>query len=271
MIPFWPKTLRRISLFEHFDQAEEDLEDEKAQNGDGGEDDGESDLIIMDPEDDDGFVDEDDDEADDMESDPNETEPRTCAALAMTVARRSIELEELSVAFMCDARHFFQPFFEVRTARQPDLPLWPSLRWLSLTSSALHYDTTSSQLNGLFLAAAKAARRMPALRAMEIFNTCKHCSGAFRYFVDAAGARLEWEGSWHVDVADNVERSWREVARTHAGCDLVVAVPRRIPHKGMFHFVNHHLATRDLVVHGISANEMATRKSPAPPPRLRLR
>ncbi|KAH6697256.1 hypothetical protein F5X68DRAFT_257480 [Plectosphaerella plurivora] len=282
LIPHWPKTLKRISLFEHFDQADEDMENGKGQNAPREDDttDGgnvvfvdEAGVVLGEEFLDDNFVDVDDDdeEDDDLESDPNETEPRTCAALAMTVARRSIELEELSVAFMCDARHFFQPFFEVRTARQPDLPVWQSLRWLSLTSSALHYDTTAAQLNSLFLAAAKAARRMPALRAMEIFNTCKHCSGAFRYVVGTTSATIEWEGSWSVEIADNVERTWREVARTHAGCDLVVRECRRIPHKGMFHFVNHNLATRDLVVHNISANDMATKKYPAPAPRLRLR
>jgi hypothetical protein len=163
------------------------------------------------------------------------------------VARRSFELEELSIAFMFDARDFFQPFVAERNA----LPHWPSLRWLSLTSSVLQNDTPPAQLNGLFLVAAKAARLMPALRAMEIFNT-SYCSGdssgIFRYFVDADAdvATIGWEGSWTVHINDNVELMWRKVAQAHAGCDLVVGKGKRIQHRGMNYFLVHNLKTRNL-------------------------
>jgi hypothetical protein len=262
MIPFLPKTLRRISLFEQCDRYYRDLEDAKGQNGD--DDNGEDgsgdfeDGVV----DDNGFVDEGEDGAEEDFEWVSDKSPS--AILARTVARRSFELEELSVAFMFDAWHFF------RYARAPNLQLWPSLRWLSLTSFALRNDTAPAQLNSLFLAAAKAARCMPALRAMEIFYAWNSSSGAFRYFVGAADATIEWEGSWTVHIADQVKRMWREVAKAHAGCDLVIGKGRRIQHRGINHFVIHNLVTRELVVHGITANEMASKGSPAPPPRLRL-
>ncbi|CRK39866.1 hypothetical protein BN1708_016753, partial [Verticillium longisporum] len=140
----------------------------------------------------------------------DEGEPRTCAALAITIARRSLQLEELAVSFMADARHFFQPFFEVRTARSPELlPHWPRLRWLTLTSSAIHYDEDPDQLNALFLAAARAARRMPALRALELYSVCKHSGGVFRYVVRGGHATLAWEGTWDFVLGEGVKRAWR--------------------------------------------------------------
>lgn len=217
---------------------------------------------------DDGFEDEvEGDEENDL--DPNETEPRTCVALAVTIALRSIMLEELSVAFMADARHFLELFSGPRPEPNP-LLYWPSLKWLSFTSSALHYDIDPSKLNGLFLAAARAAKNMPVLRAMELWNTCKHCGGAFRYIVDGRRAYIEWEGSWEVEIQDNVKRAWREVAREHAGADLMVEEPKKLDFQGMFHFVTHSLATRSLVVHDISAAEMVGKKAILPPARCRL-
>ncbi|KAF3354749.1 hypothetical protein VdG1_07235 [Verticillium dahliae VDG1] len=90
-LPFWPETIRRLSLFEHFDHPE----DEPQQR---------------------------------LHDSADEGEPRTCAALAITIARRSLQLEELAVSFMADARHFFQPFFEVARANAAaDLHVVPEL------------------------------------------------------------------------------------------------------------------------------------------------
>jgi hypothetical protein len=159
-----PKTLRCISLFEHFDLAYEDLEDECGQigGGAGNGEDGSEDFVAEDGVNDNGVVDESNEGAEEDIEYISNAKTNAKKALACTVARRSFELKELSVAFMFDARDFFQPFVAERNA----LPYWPSLRWLSLTSYVLQNDTPPAQLNGLFLVAAKAARLMPALRAM---------------------------------------------------------------------------------------------------------
>lgn len=249
-IPFWPDSIRRLSLFEHFDP----LDEEKLEN-----------------EDDDGFEDDNGTDDENEEGDINETEPRTCAALAWTLARRSLQLEELAVSFMADARHFFQPFMEVRAPRQPELPYWPHLKWLALTSSAIHNDIDADRLNHAFLAAARAAKRMPSLKALELFNTCKHCGGVFRYTVVGTKASITWVGTWDFEISESVRRAWREVSRANAGLELEVEPSKRVKHEGMFKFVHNHLETRDLIVHPISSVEMMGKKADIPPPKLKLR
>ncbi|KAL2758563.1 hypothetical protein ACRALDRAFT_207704 [Sodiomyces alcalophilus JCM 7366] len=249
-LPFWPTTLRRISFFEHFDPVTEEAEGN---------------------EEDDGY--EDDDGSD--QGDVNETEPRTCAALAMNFARRSLQLEELAVSFMIDARHFFQPFFEVRLPiPKSELPFWPSLRWLTLTSSAIHYDEEAERLDAVFLAAGRAAKRMPQLRAMEIYNVCKHSAGVFRYMVTegASGTpSIGWAGTWQYEMGENVKRVWGEVAQAHISRPLVVCPEEVVKYDGMFKFLHAHLATRELVLHWSSSMEILGKTEPLPVPRLRLR
>ncbi|KAM0283488.1 hypothetical protein ACHAQH_002439 [Verticillium albo-atrum] len=268
-LPFWPSTIRRLSLFEHFDHPEDEpssgLVDE---NGNP-------------VTDDDGFEDEDEigvegghgNDAASQHDSIDEAEPRTCAALAITIARRSLQLEELAVSFMADARHFFQPFFDIRPARQSEtLPQWPRLRWLTLTSSAIHYDEDPDQLNALFLAAARAARRMPQLRALELYSVCKHSGGVFRYAVRGDTASLAWEGTWDFVLGEGVKRAWREVARANASAELEIAPEYTIPrYEGMFKFVHTNLWTREMVLHGVSSLEVLRNKTFLPPAQLRLK
>lgn len=272
-LPFWPETIRRLSLFEHFDHPEDEPQQRLVLHPDG--------TPILD--DDDGFEDEDDldlaggggnaDDAASQHDSADEGEPRTCAALAITIARRSLQLEELAVSFMADARHFFQPFFEVRAARSPELlPHWPRLRWLTLTSSAIHYDEDPDQVNALFLAAARAARRMPALRALELYSVCKHSGGVFRYVVRGGHATLAWEGTWDFVLGEGVKRAWREVARANAAADLHVVPELTLPrYEGMFKFIHTNLWTREMVLHGVSSLEVLRNKTLLPPAQLKLK
>ncbi|KAM0323114.1 hypothetical protein ACHAQA_008964 [Verticillium albo-atrum] len=267
-LPFWPSTIRRLSLFEHFDHPD----DEPTSN-----------LTDEDGnpvEDDDGFVDEDEFEAENGNGDDaashhdsiDEGEPRTCAALAITIARRSLQLEELSVSFMADARHFFQPFFEVRASRQGELPRWPRLRWLTLTSAVIHYDEDPDQLNALFLAAARAARRMPELCALELYSVCKHSGGVFRYAVRRGVASIAWEGTWDFELGEGVKRAWREVARANANAELEVVPEHTIRrYEGMFKFIHANLWTREMVLHGASSLEMLRNKTALRPMPLALK
>ncbi|ROT37559.1 hypothetical protein SODALDRAFT_297800 [Sodiomyces alkalinus F11] len=249
-LPFWPSTLQRISFFEHFDPINEETESN---------------------EEDDDFEDEDGSEQGDI----NETEPRTCIALAMSFARRSIQLEELAVSFMIDARHFFQPFFEARLpASKPELPFWSSLRWLTLTSSAIHYDEEADRLDAVFLAAGRAAKRMPQLRVMELYNVCKHSAGVFRYMVTegiSGTPSIGWEGTWQYDMGERVKRVWGEVAWANVSKALVVRPEEVMKYEGMFKFIHNNLATRELVLHWVSSTELLGKKEPLPVPRLSLR
>lgn len=177
----------------------------------------------------------------------------------------------MAVSFMVDARHVFKPFYDVRSTRQSELPYWPSLRWLALTSSVIHYDIDPEQLDHLFVAAARAAKRMPQLRALELWNVCKHSGGVFRFLVTGTSASIAFEGTWQYSIGESVQKAFGEVARMHAGVSLEVLPAKLVQFDGQFRFLHDHLATRDLVVHDISSLEMMGKKAEIPRPQLRLR
>ncbi|RFU32598.1 hypothetical protein B7463_g3736, partial [Scytalidium lignicola] len=96
-------------------------------------------------------------------------------ALGLALAKASRPLEHLSVSFIVDAKHFLAfiskrrfPFSSIN-GQENDWH-WANLTSLVLTSKLLAPNQTPSVANDLLLAASVAARSMPVLRVMEIWN-----------------------------------------------------------------------------------------------------
>lgn len=81
-----------------------------------------------------------------------------------------------SASFIIDASHFFQ-------ARQPSWK-WHSLTTLILTLELLVPYETSGEANDMLFDAAAAAREMPNLELVEIWNGRAGLAGLFRYLSD---------------------------------------------------------------------------------------
>lgn len=200
--------------------------------------------------------------------------------LAHGLRRHSLQLEELSASFVADAYDFFEPFMARSGAlpngnptSNPRLPSWPNLRWLTLTSRRLSPHEFPDQINGLLLAAGKAARNMPRLQAMEIYNANRFFAAVFRYLVVDNMGVISWTSTWKdVKLAPAVIAAWRVVAVQGTRQEPVVFPEVTMPNYrgGPEGFIHSELATRDLVLHSVSSKLMMSDR-PYPEPVLRLK
>ncbi|KAM0339387.1 hypothetical protein ACHAPU_010952 [Fusarium lateritium] len=122
-------------------------------------------------------------------------------------AWRSRKLEQLSVSFMIDARHFFNSCKASFT--------WPRLKSLMLTTPVMTRGDPEKVLM-LLGDAALVAQRMPRLEIMAIWHCSgkKACVAIFRRnqrSVARTGATLTWRGSEHLDLSREVVEKWQKV------------------------------------------------------------
>lgn len=193
--------------------------------------------------------------------------------LSQGLCRLSVNLEELSVSFMADAADFFEPFTRVNprgvTTR---LPQWPNLRWLTLTSPSLSESVFPDTINNLLRGAAAAAKNMPQLRAMELYNATLWDAGVFRYLVINNVGVVSWTSTWDFKLDRAVKAAWRQVALQSTRREPYVFDEVKLPdYKGDREgFIHSDLATRELVLHTVSSADMMGERS-FPEPVLRLR
>lgn len=126
-------------------------------------------------------------------------EPTVSAAFA----QRSLDLEQLSVSFMVDARHFFQ-------ACQP-LWTWNHLQSIVLTSRLLTRTSGRKGVSDLLKDAGAAAVRMPKLRTMALWNGGRGEACAFIYRHDFEKPSIVWRGTWDVNLQPCVMQAWERV------------------------------------------------------------
>lgn len=235
-MPFWPPNLKRISIFEHF---------------------GVFDLHDL----------------------PEESMQRSrFAFLGHGLRRLSTGLEELGVSFIADARDFFEPFIKLNLPHPNprnghiQLPQWDRLRWLTLTSSSISEFTFSDELNGLLRGAGLAAKSMPALQAMEIYNATRWHAGIFRYLVVDNIGVVSWTSTWEFKLDGSVKAVWRQVAlqSTRKEPYFFDEVKMGDYKGGREGFIHSELATRELALHPVSSRDMMKNR-PLPEPVLRLR
>jgi hypothetical protein len=68
----------------------------------------------------------------------------------------------------------------------------------------------------LLLAAARAARHMPSLEIMEIYNAqAGDGGGIFTYIHDKEGSLICWESTWKWEFPPEVIRVWQRAAKIH--------------------------------------------------------
>lgn len=234
-IPLWPTHFKRLSLFEHFGAFDR-----------------------RDP------------------ADPELPHDSRYRFLATSLRRLSMNLEELSVSFMANAEHFFEPFIKLNTRQQPQpkLPHWPHLRWITLTASsgAISEQAFPDEINGLLRGAGLAAKNMPQLQSMELYNATRRGAGVFRYLVYNNTGIISWTSAWEFKLVREVKSVWRQVALQHTRQQPYFFEEVKMPDYmgGPEGFIHANLATREMVLHAISSRDMMEGRS-FPQPALKLR
>ncbi|KAG6004175.1 hypothetical protein E4U21_001355 [Claviceps maximensis] len=114
-------------------------------------------------------------------------------------------LEHLSVAFMIDASVFLL---------QCQLSgIWHRLRFLSLTSELLHRDTRVDKIWALLKRAASAAKCMPKLACLLLWNAAEGEGCSFEY--RRSERAIIWKAAWDLKLAPEAIRAWDEVVGLH--------------------------------------------------------
>lgn len=128
------------------------------------------------------------------------------AEMTKALAEASLGLQHLSVAFMTDARLFWS----VRRHW-----VWEHLQALVLTSQDLRPQNDPAHIRHVLCSAARAARKMPKLQMMEIWNGGKGHAALFRYRIDRRRrqAKIVWRSNWHFELEGLVVKEWQGVAR----------------------------------------------------------
>ncbi len=134
-------------------------------------------------------------------------------------AARSLDLEQLSVAYMVNAEDFFDACLLSWT--------WPRLESLALTSHLLHEWRHREGVEALLYQAGMTALRMPRLRALAIWSSRGDAACAFTYHTDPDYAYVTWRGTWEMDLSPRVIEVWERVAVALEGCSRRLRVTKQ--------------------------------------------
>lgn len=137
-------------------------------------------------------------------------------AVSKFSAELSCKLESFAGSFLIDAGHFFD-------VREPQWR-WPKLTSLALTSQDLTPNEDPRVISDLLMDAAGAARKMPMLRTMEIWNGREGLAALFRYQTTGDGqpATITWRSTWEFKLASSVFQAWERTAELHRSDRLTV-------------------------------------------------
>lgn len=99
---------------------------------------------------------------------------------------------------------------------------WPNLTLLVLTSKLLTPDENLIEIGAMLQAAAAAARKMPRLETMEIWNGRKGLAALFKYqaFRDRQQATIIWRGTWKLTIEPSIIQAWEAIIHQHDGWRL---------------------------------------------------
>lgn len=172
-------------------------------------------------------------------------------SLAKSLRQYTKHLENLSVSHLIDAKEFLRPFWSAKSDTE-SLPKWEHLKTLSLTSEILNTDS-EKDINKLLCAAARAARKMPNLQLLELWNGKDEQAGVFRYQVINSIGQIKWLGTGADYLDAQVLQEWRQTSTLHGQRDLRESTsklnPEEISHTGA---VLRHLQSRERVLHPVS-------------------
>ncbi|TDZ16637.1 hypothetical protein Cob_v010365 [Colletotrichum orbiculare MAFF 240422] len=184
------------------------------------------------------------------------------------------ELERLSLCFLIDAEKLLRRFIEgdrrsSALGVEPEYPLdgYQKLTTLTLTSENFKADFVDdwdieswlNHVKEVVKTAALAALRMPELRLLEVWNSGGGTASILRYEVrDDNMAELSWHSTQNCDPFDEgVEQVWRDVAERHGHQGLVASSSLLSGDFAYYSEAISHLHSRDLVLHPVSAVQMA--------------
>ncbi|KAI0108463.1 hypothetical protein F4814DRAFT_455214 [Daldinia grandis] len=183
----------------------------------------------------------------------NQTGSVRCPEITAALFRESQTLEQLSASFVVDAKDFFQPFWPSNPA-SPNRS-WDNLKTIALTSKLLNPYQSLEEVNDLLCAAGIAARNMPTLRVMEIWNGSRTAHGCFfRYYDDGSTSTITWRGTWELDLEPRVMRCWTETVRKNTRYLNVGFRDMELPIDGTSFpaSILRYLKLKDQIVHPVS-------------------
>ncbi|KAJ4011609.1 hypothetical protein NW752_008615 [Fusarium irregulare] len=120
-------------------------------------------------------------------------------------------LEHLSISHMVDAREFFRPFSSANEEATSSLREWPNLKTISLTSDVFKTGT-EEEINSLLCTAARAARKMPKLQMLQLWNGEAERACVFRYRVEDTVGEITWCGTDIEPLTHGIVKEWNAVS-----------------------------------------------------------
>ena len=148
-----------------------------------------------------------------------------------------------------------------------DAPDWSRLERLCLHNRLFDPAMKSKYLSRVLVAAAKAAKHMPRLRVMEIWNAKLDFGYLFRYTFDGSQATITWRSvgpnilGHELHPNSNSMRRWREVVSKLSHRDISVEMdPFRESFKEISEshgtFLHKHLMLRKLAFDPVSEEQL---------------
>lgn len=185
--------------------------------------------------------------------------------LTEAVIMGTLHLKCLSLCFVINAEAFLD---RICTGQPQQLNGgYKELTSLTLTSHSLKAEINeewdmSLWLRGvrdLIYLAAMAAKRMPKLRLMEIWNSGDGTSSIFQYKkTDEDVFEISWKSTQNCNpFEDDVVQAWREAAVEHGQSEVTISPPMLL--SGDFEYYGStipYLESRNMVLHPVSAAQM---------------
>ncbi|KAJ4138319.1 hypothetical protein NW768_002142 [Fusarium equiseti] len=174
-------------------------------------------------------------------------------SFAKAVRQYTNFLEHLSISHMVDAREFFRPFSSPDEEATSSLREWPNLKTLSLTSDVFKTGT-EQEINSLLCTAARAARKMPKLEMLELWNGEAGVACVFCYRFEDTVGKITWCGTDVDTLAHEVINEWHAVSvclnRTGVRAFVVPIEGEDVGSTGQ---VLEYLSSKDQIMHPVSA------------------
>lgn len=135
-----------------------------------------------------------------------------------TAAETSLKLENFSASFI--SSWMLAPFF---FSRKPSWK-WNKLKSLTLTSRLLTPESPETDADDVLKAAAAAAKNMPQLETMEIWNGEAQLAALFKYQPSGGQvyAAITCRSRWDFALRPPVIQAWEAVAHKYGGRGLTV-------------------------------------------------
>ena len=151
-----------------------------------------------------------------------DTEPTPHRRAGEVLALASRSLERLSVAFMIDAREFFETL--------QNSGEWPNLKFLALTSPILSSSTPEEEIHQLLAKAASVVAKLPQLHELVLWNydaqTKESCAFDFCQTRAYRGEEMTdlyfaWRANWQMKIHDDVD-AWEKTLGNQAKLGLTI-------------------------------------------------